>query len=144
MGRYVSVVAFAVGLAVLGAGCGSTHRAAKGIGFRSTITRVEGTSTVVVTETATAATTEVGTFPRTNAKDVEYSGYIACQPVPRSMVRAANRSRGGRIALAQLVANALADTFPADEIRTAAVGCFRALREKGLKIPLPQPHTAHG
>ena len=99
MSRSVRAIAIVLvgGTAGLAAGCGAAHQSSGGVGLRSTITRVEGGTTVVVTETAIAATTEGSSPPAATKKDVEDSGYLACKNIPTSLVHAANRSHAGLV-----------------------------------------------
>jgi hypothetical protein len=127
------------GAAGLAAGCGAAHKSSGSVELRSTITRVEGGTTVVVTETAIAATAEGSPPPAATKKDVEDSGYLACKNIPTSLVRAANRSHAGLVRLARMVGAMLSMAFSKDQLVTAAIGCARALRQKGLRPTLPPP-----
>jgi hypothetical protein len=77
------------------------------------------------------------------AHGIEDSGYLACKNVPTSIVRAANHSRAGLTRLARMVGEMLMMAFPKDQLTPAAIGCARALRQKGLEPRLPPPAGSH-
>ncbi len=129
------VVVLALAAASLASACGVSSSSPTSTAPRtvkSTITRVEGTSTVIETVTGAlsgnASTSSVASpDPRKVAFD---TGFYNCQNLPTNLVRQAVRQPSFRPRFMRMVLASLSMSTNDINLRPALLGCLKALRPR--------------
>lgn len=116
------------------AGCGGAHSARQQHApaqAKSTITRVEGTSTVVETLTATVESAPLTTpSSRERRREALDTGYYNCKQLPIALVRRAVRDPSYRPTFTRIVEGSLTMATGGQYMRAARMGCLNALKPR--------------